>query len=240
MNELAIAFDISGSIAMFRRPYTTTSSVSFPLPPPTAVAGLLAAIVGLGNGSHEEAAAARYWDELRGTRIALAILNPISWYTGTVNFSNVKEPQKNPHIRVKHQFVKNPKYRVYVHEGLEKELHRHLEAGTFVYTPCLGTAYALAEIEYLGCFDYHPVAEKKISLSSVLPLLPENRIMVDIAASKGVFREKLPFRLTSQRALRESITTLYSASRGKINLTIWEGLDVTCHGNEYITWFPAW
>lgn len=238
---MAIAFDIAGPIAMYRRPYTTTSSVSFPLPPPTAVAGLLAGIVGLANGSHEESCAARYWEEIKGTRIAMAILNPISWYTGTVNFWNVKEPQKSPHIRVKHQFVKNPKYRIYVHGGLEKELRRYLEAGTFVYTPCLGTAYALAEIEYLGNFDIQPVTENKVYLSSVLPLLPEHNIKIDIIASKGVFRDKLPFRLTTQRALYESITTLYSASiKEKICLTAWEGLDVTCYGDECIAWFPSW
>ncbi|ADG83329.1 type I-B CRISPR-associated protein Cas5b [Thermincola potens] len=238
---MAIAFNIAGPIAMYRRPYTTTSSVSFPLPPPSAVAGLLAGIVGLGNGSHEESCASEYWEEIKGTRIAIAILNPISWYTGTVNFWNLKEPQKSPHIRVKHQFVKNPKYRIYVHGGVEKELRRHLEAGTFIYTPCLGTAYALAEIEYLGYFDIQPVTENKINLSSVLPLLPEHTIEIDIIASKGVFRDKLPFRLTPQRALAENITTLYSASvEGKICLTAWEGLDVTYFGDECIAWFPSW
>ncbi len=238
---MALAFDISGPIAMFRRPYTTTSSVSFPLPPPTAVAGLLAGIIGLGNGSHEKASAARYWEDLRGTRIAVSIRNPITWYSGTVNFWNVKEPQKNPHIRVKHQFVKNPRYRIYVWGGVEKELRKYLEAGTFIYTPCLGTAYALAEIEYLGEFDNQPVAKKKVILSSVVPLLSEGKVDIDIIVSKGVFRDKLPFRLTSQRAFFESITIFYPASpKDGICLTAWEGLDVTCCGDEHIAWFPAW
>lgn len=236
---MALAFDITGPIAMFRRPYTTTSSVSFPLPPPTAVAGLLAGIVGIGNGSHEEACAARYWKEIRGTQIALSILNPIAWYSGTVNFWNVKEPQKSSHIRVKHQFVKNPKYRVYVHGGLEGTLRGHLEAGTFVYTPYLGTAYALGKITYLGAFIKQPAAETKVVLSSVVPLLPENKVDIDIEASSGVFRDKLPFRLNNKRAFCESITVLYPASK-KICLNAWEGLDVTYYGDQYIAWFPAW
>lgn len=238
---MAIVFDIAGSVAMFRRPYTTTSSVSFPLPPPTTIAGLLAGIVGLNNGSHEEAYAARYWEELKETRIALSLINPIAWYTATVNFWNLKEPQKNPHIRVKHQFVKNPHYRIYVDGGLEKEVRRHLEAGTFIYTPCLGTAYALAEIQYQGAFDCCTVTQKSIRLSSVLPHPPEHNFQIDIIASKGVFRERLPFRLASNRALCESITTLYSASpEEKICLTAWEGLDVTYCGHDCIAWFPAW
>lgn len=237
---MALAFDIAGPIAMFRRPYTTTSSVSFPIPPPTAVAGLLAAIVGIENGSHEDASAARYWDELKGTQIALSILNPIAWFTGTINLWNVKEPQKSPHIRVKHQFVKNPKYRIYVHGGLEKALQKHLEMCTFIYTPCLGTAYALGDITYVGAFDKQPVSmEKKVAISSVLPLSSEHTVELDIVASGGIFRDKLPYRLTGQRAFSESITVLYSAY-GKIFLNAWEGLDVTYYGDECIAWFPAW
>lgn len=238
---MALAFEITGPIAMYRRPYTTTSSISFPLPPPTAVAGLLAGIVGLGNGSHETACSAGYWEEMRGTQIALSIRNPIAWYSGTINFWNVKEPQKNQHIRVKHQFVKNPRYRIYVREGLEKELREHLEAGTFIYTPCLGTAYAIAEIEYIGEFDVRPTAIRKTPLSSVVPLLPGNKVEIDICASKGVFRDRLPFRLSSQREFCESITTLYPTSpTEKICLDAWEGLDVTDCGNDCIAWFPAW
>jgi len=238
---MAIAFDIAGPIAMFRRPYTTTSSVSFPLPPPTAIAGLIGGITGLNNGSYEDASAARYWEEIKGTQIAISLINPIAWYSGTLNFWNVKEPQKSPHIRVKHQFVKNPKYRIYVRGGLEEKLRKHLEAGTFIYTPCLGTAYALADIEYLGDFDPQPIDEKSIGISSVVPFLDECRLEVDIIASKGVFRDKVPFRLTKERALCESITTLYPSSpKDKIHLTSWEGLDVTSFRSEYIAWYPAW
>jgi len=226
---------------MFRRPYTTTSSVSFPLPPPTAIAGLLAGIVGLDNGSHEEAFASRYWEQMKGTQIALSILKPIAWHTGSVNFWNLKEPQKNPHIRVKHQFIKNPKYRIYVRGGLETKLYSHLEAGTFVYTPCLGTAYALAGLEFMGHFNDLSVTDRRVYVSTVLPLPSEHSIKIDITASKGIFREKLPFKLDDQRALCESITTLYSSSPEiRICLTAWEGLDVTSCGDECIAWFPAW
>ena len=72
---------------------------------------------------------ANFWDEVQGTKIALSILNPISWFTGTLNFWNVKEPQKSPHIRVKHQFLRNPKYRIYVQGGIEERLRQYLERG---------------------------------------------------------------------------------------------------------------
>lgn len=238
---MAIAFEISGPIAMFRRPYTTTSSVSFPFPPPTAIAGLLAGIVGFNNNSHEEACSAQYWESLRGTKVALSILTPIMWYTGTTNFWNVKNPQKSPHIQVKHQFVKNPHYRIYVHGGIEDHLRRHLEAETFIYTPYLGTAYAIADIQFCGAFPYQPIIEKDVRISSVLPQISGQSFHVDIVVSKGIFKEQLPFRLTVNRALNDTVTTLYPTSpERKICLTSWEGLDVTRYKDQHIAWFPIW
>ena len=99
---MALAFDIAGPIAMFRRPYTTTSSVSFPLPPPTAVAGLIGAIVGLNNGSDEVGYAAKYWDAMGDEDCYPS--NPIS---GFQPCPELKELKKSP-IRVKHHF--KPKY----------------------------------------------------------------------------------------------------------------------------------
>lgn len=238
---MAVAFEITAPIAMFRRPYTTTSSVSFSMPPPTAVAGLLGAIIGLNNGSYEAAYSAKYWNEMKGTQIALSIINPISWYSTTINFWNLKEPQKSPHIRVKHQFIRQPRYRIYVHGGLEDRLRYHLEKGTFIYTPCLGTAYAIADIEYLGHFSLKPVNEKKIALISVMPLPENENIKIDISATKSVFRDTLPFCLSVERQLQKTINTVYTPSaKDKLYLTAWEGLDVTAYRNEYIAWFPAW
>ena len=48
---MAVMFDCSSDMALFRKPYTTTSSVSFAFPPPSAIAGLVSAIIGLDNGA---------------------------------------------------------------------------------------------------------------------------------------------------------------------------------------------
>ena len=94
MTLLAVAFDLNAPIAMFRRPYTTTSSVSFPIPPPTAVAGLLGAIIGLPNESDEKAFYAKYWDEMKGTK--MPYLSTRFQVSTTINFWNLKEPRKVP------------------------------------------------------------------------------------------------------------------------------------------------
>ena len=246
---MAIVFEVYGSLAMFRRPYTTTSSVSFPIMPPTAAAGLIAAIIGLDNGSDQTAAQAQYWEALQGTQIAIELLKPVAWFSGTVNFWNVKEPQKNPHIQVKHQFLRQPGYRIHVSGPVELELKTYLEQGYFHYTPYLGTAYALAQIMYLE--EYTPQKVGDESSSSSLPvssLIPAGfeadrpvGIELDLEKTQGLFKELLPFQLDHTRALQKSIQVFYGKESGaKIYLKKWDGLEVSPYAGEYISWFPAW
>ncbi len=236
---MATAFEVSGEIAMFRRPYTTTSSISYPLPTPTAVAGLIAAIIGLDNGAEVKGDRARFWQALQGTRIAISILAPLKWRWETINFWNVKQPQKSLHIQVKHQFISRPCYRFYVHGGVEDKLRRHLEEGTFVYTPYLGVTYALADIKYTGTYPWEPVIQEKVEVSTVVPYT-EN-LQVDILSSGEVFRERLPYRLSEERAPLETVFVLYQRNPARrLRLIKWEGLDVTRCGEDLVAWFPQW
>ena len=77
-------------LAMFRKPYTTTSQVSFPFPPPTAVAGLVSAIVGLGHGAEKEASNAAYWGSMAESQIGIGFINRIQYYSTTINLLKFK------------------------------------------------------------------------------------------------------------------------------------------------------
>ena len=52
MNEKLLAFDIWGEYGYFRRGYTTTSTVSYPFPSRTTIAGLVSSILGLERDSY--------------------------------------------------------------------------------------------------------------------------------------------------------------------------------------------
>ncbi len=242
---MAIVFEISGPIALYRKPYTTTSSVSFPIPPPTAIAGLLAGILGIKNGSHISSFSALFWSQMTGTRIAIQRLNSTAWLSTTINFLNIKEPQKNLHIRVKHQFIKNPHFRIYVQGGLEHRLKPMLEKGEFVYTPTMGTAYALADIRYLGEFDFQKQSDLKcgeeVQIASAVPLTEGIEENIDFFKTRGLLKDSFPFRLSETRAMRETIPLIYPNSPAhRIVLKKWEGLDVTRYGEDCIAWLPDW
>lgn len=243
---MAVVFDCSSNMAMFCKPYTTTSSVSFAFPPPTAVAGLISAIVGTDNGAAENAARSEYWKSLAGTSVAISILQNTSWLRAAINFRNVKNPQTAPHIQVKHQFVAFPRYRIYVKGELEEKLKRMLEKGNFVYTPFLGVAYAVAQIDYRGeCSEIH-IDSERVEISSVLPW--KDDMLLDFTESAGIFSETVPFRMDEERRLLESVKVIYSAESTKpLRLKKTEGKEmndivkISAHGvEEVIAWFPAW
>lgn len=234
---MATVFEARSSLALFRKPYTTTSSVSFPLPPPTALAGLMAAIVGKDNGAAGNAFRAAFWEHLRGTRVGFRILRPISWQRSSLNFWNVKEPQKNPHIQVKHQFLSSVAYRIYVEGGLEEELAERLRQGCFIYTPCLGVAYAIAELSWVGSFSGEPLSGA-VQVDSVLPW--KEGLDLDVLASGGVFRETVPFRLDGERRLVRSADVLYPVSP-EHRLCLRHCPDaVRRYGNDVVAFFDPW
>ncbi len=242
---MATVFEISGPLAFYRKPYTTTSSTSFPLPPPTAIAGLLAGILGISNGCNEEAIASNYWNYLSHTRIAIQRLNFGAWYSTTINFRNTKDPQKNIHLRIKHQFVKNPHYRIFVQGGIEEDLNSRLVSRKFHYTPTLGTAYALAEIVYCGSFDFdsHLISnEEEIEIQSAIPVSENADMTINFIKTQGLMKDSFPFCMDSKRTILETIHLLYPSNPNKgIFLTPWEGLDVTFYDDHtYIAWLPAW
>jgi len=241
---MATVFEIAGRLALYRKPYTTTSTVSFPIPPPTAVAGLIACILGIGNGSENQSHSAKFWKEMNGTRIAVQRLNENAWFSAAVNFWNPKNPDKNPHIQIRHQFVKDPRYRIFVEGRLEERLDASLHEGRSYYTPVLGAAFALADLTYCGRFDFVASllsGEEEVQVSSVVAIGEDSETSINFLASRGILKDEFPFRLSQERALVETIRLLYPYSPAhKVVLVPWKGLDVSRYGEDYIAWLPTW
>lgn len=239
---MATAFEIKGPIALYRKPYTTTSTVSFPIPTPTAVAGLIAAILGIRNNSDRTSAAAAYWQEMVGTRIAIQRLNRTAWISAALNFWNTKNPQNNIHNQILHQFVRDPHYRIFVDGALADRLANQLAAGSYHFTPNLGAGYALAEIRFLGSFEpKRQQTADPVEVLSAIPLTPAYEQQIDYLATQGLMKDTFPFQLDVSRQVLKTITLLYPASpRRGIHIKPWSGMDYFDYERVAIVWLPAW
>lgn len=240
---MVLVFDVKGEQAMFRKPYTTTSMVSFPFPPPTAICGLIGAVLGFDHGSSQGALRADYWSHFTGTSIALGLKSPVKWFSTAVNLIKFKTPNGDmrEHIQVKHQFLKQPSYRIYLRGGeFYQRLKLLLERGEFIFTPFLGVAYALAEITYIGEYEEQPVDDLCTRVDSVVPWYGD--LLLDVQQSGCLHSEVVPFRLDNNRRLCSTVNVIYTDYHLGAGITLKRRGDVhvTAVGEERVAWFEPW
>ncbi len=205
-----VVFDVRGPYALFRKPYAVMSPVSYPVPPPTAVFGMVGAIAGFDKRSYLKRIGQK------GVRVGIRLLTPVTKYRAALNLIDTRaavyfaKPRKPgpgvkglAHIQVPHEFLKNVGYRIYFsHDDPDVigPLVTQLEAGTSVYTPCLGLAQCLADVDYRGRFEAVPRGPgQRIPIHSIVPLRPG--IQVHYARDGRYVRYRVAARMTPDRVV---------------------------------------
>jgi len=150
-----VGFRISSELAMFRRWYTTTTSISYPFPPPTAVAGMIGAILGIPRE--------QLWAAFEG-RISIIIDNPIRIIQQGVNYVDTKREakHKNFNIRVLHHYLYQPAYLIFYQGPWASDISTKLSQQESVYPIYLGHAYNLAEIHPIQITKTETIMKDKI------------------------------------------------------------------------------
>ncbi len=210
-----LIFDIFGSFGQYKKFYTTSSALTYPFPPPTAIRGLIGAILGYKRSE--------YLEKTKTLRIGVQILNPIRIIKTSINYISTKEGEyelnkklsnKKGSVKItrtqviKHILVE-PKFRIYVSGEGETfdELKSSLEKGEFFYTPVLGTSEYLAEVEYVGCYPIRQVENYKGSCFSICPV--EFWKDPEITSVK-LGKELIPYDLDKDRLKPKYVEVLYS------------------------------
>lgn len=208
MNKVLV-FDVWGDYAHFRRFYTTTSPLSFPIPPRTALCGLIGAIVGLEKEDNDYL---NYFST-ETVHIALKLLNPIKKTViaeNLIHTKNAKGPGMNlitERTQIRFEFLKDQKYRIYFHcpdedNMVYRKLKQNLTQHKMVYTPCLGLSENIANYNFVGEFEMAiiPCKDDYISIDTILPLqktLEREGIMFE---SEGeYFSIRMPIELNTER-----------------------------------------
>ena len=75
-----VIFDLTGAFAMFRKFYTNSSSLSYPFPPRTTIAGLIAGLLGYERDSYSEDLGLMRCD------IAVSVRVPVRRVMQTINY----------------------------------------------------------------------------------------------------------------------------------------------------------
>lgn len=143
-----VIFDVASEMAHFRRQYAMTTALTYPVPPRTALCGLIGAVLGLPKNESLR----QFSDE--DAIFGLQVLTPLRTGHVSINLVDTKDNSTfrlkavNPRTTMRYEVVRAPRYRVmFSHGELVDQLRRVLENGESVYTPCLGLAWMVAWFE---------------------------------------------------------------------------------------------
>lgn len=193
-----LSFDIFGKYGHFKKFYTTSSPLTFYIPPPTAIYGMIGAVLGIDKTEYLRHINANT------TKVAVKVLSPLKKVRISLNYIDTKNSGSfnliKSRTQIRTEFLKDPSYRIYVHinnEELFLRLQNFMEKGFSSYTLCLGMANLLAVYRFNGIYEISNMDADRVDTA----ILKRN-IELDSLIIKEGYRfsvDKLPLNMSEDR-----------------------------------------
>lgn len=225
-----VIFQLKGKLAHYRKFYTNSSSLTYGIPPRTALAGCIAGMLGYEKDTYYELFAPEQ------AYIAIKKIQPTKKLVQSVNYIKVTSPQhlngsKGPTqipIELLCNWDENVIFQIYFYHkdySLQKDLVRRLQEKWFVYPPYLGSAPFLAAAELIGVYEADEIyTVKEIPISTAIPLdcVQERGIRVtDIDGNLlSLHKENMLQYFSAERTLGEVRSYLFEENGNSINVTL--------------------
>lgn len=213
-----LIFDISGEYGHFRKFNTTTSPLTYGIPTPTAIMGVMGAILGV-EREDSKGRIKKGQESLRKcfsadrTAIAIQVLNPVKRVNVGFNLLDTGAPQTFFNVtnrtQIEYELLKNPRYRIYLWwDHAEKDkLKERLQNKSYHFSPYIGLSQYTADVNW--------VAEKEGRLVDQKDYLPFQTVInvsnvnqenspIDFNQMKNasIQVETLPIEMESNRIVR--------------------------------------
>ena len=246
--ETALVVDVWSDYAHFRKPYTTSSPLTFAFPPRTALAGLVAAFIGLGRDEYLK----HFTRDKAGLAIALA-----HSATGVIktripeNFIDTKDSGSYKMCKIKNrtqinlEVVYAPRYRIFIqhqepeiYDALRNNLIQHHS----VYTPYLGISEFIAEYAFVGEFPCSPIDQvfDSVPIISVIPIasVEPGSIVFEVsgAGSNEYLKERMPGEMLPGRITTSYDEILYERHGNSIRAKPYHSSVISLQESVAIMW----
>lgn len=204
-----LVFDVWGEWGHFRKYYSTSSPLTYSMIPPTAVFGIIGAIIGLDK---EDNVYLKVLNEAK-TLVGVGLQRPVRKTSLGINHINTKgdfwvpleKPGRDgPRTQIRTQFLRNPHFRLFVtmqDQALYKQLVEQVRNHRSFYTISLGLSENLANFGYVAEIE----AQKKVSngesvsLHSAIPVKLLNSEGLSFVAGNSYGKERLPISMNEDR-----------------------------------------
>lgn len=205
--DSVLVFDVWGEYAHFRKYYTTTSPLTFSIPPRTAMCGLIAGIIGIDKDEY-----LKHFTKEKAD-IAVRLLAPVKKVRVAENLIDTKRALMMSRIKnrtqIRFEFLKDAKFRIYFRHSdseIYAKTREFLEDHKCVYTPCLGLSEHIANFRFVGEMKCKKVEGNNdfVRIDSVIPIPNGSHVEIDFDRDGGeYFTETIPIEMEEDRTLRE-------------------------------------
>ncbi len=206
-----LKFKIWGDYAHFKKYYTTTSPLTFEIPPPPTIIGMISAIIGL-----EKNVYLSYFQKPEDYKIAISILNPIQKVRWSQNLIDTKHSFWNIKNRtqIRIEFLKNPAYSIFFYHK-DKDIYQTLKQNLSNHKSCYSLSLGLSEL--LADFKFQEEVlinnVKAIDWINLNTVLPVSKIFgnesVDFGISKEIFKVNYPIFMQPDRIVKKREDLLF-------------------------------
>lgn len=218
-----LAFDLQGDFAHFRKYYTTTSPLTFLIPPRTVIIGLIGAILGLPKKSYAESF------PVSECKIGVQILKPLqkvvfkeNWRAGPAQLSKRSLSVTEMHniSRTPMELIKEPLYRVFFWHSQRKlwaDFLAMMQERKTVYTPYLGLSEFLAEVQFVNVYEAEDLKIPSFEWIEIATVAPKDALEGFDPADKEYVETTLPNEVDSNRRFKY-LKVLFERNGGTVKV----------------------
>jgi CRISPR-associated protein Cas5h len=201
--DRVLVFDIWGDYAHFKRIETTTSPLTYSIPTGTSLVGIISAILGHQKDSYYELFSPE------NIKLAVKVLRPLKKIRININLVKTDEGfylwdiRNTPRAPTPFEFLKEPKYRLYVwfkEKKLQNRLKTLLQNHWSVYTPYFGLSELIANFKFIGEFDVELESSGVIEAHSVIR---NDKSKLIVEEGKRYVKETIPLYMDNNRVVQE-------------------------------------
>jgi CRISPR-associated protein Cas5h len=247
-----IVFDVWSSFGYFRKFYTTTTALTYPFMPRSAVEGLIAAIVGLDSKDFPK--------KLASSKIAVEILNKIRKlqislsYTHSDYWDKLGSYLRHGGVPPSHitaprsaEILCEPRYRIYFSckDGfIMQSLATNLMEKKTIFTPYLGASSMLANFQPVSIdAEYQNISvpeSKPVPVLSVLPFKDKMPKVFVVKGNRYAIEQSIPIHITADREPTGFYSAIYNPEGKEILASGTVLQKVTINESEiYVSFLPT-
>lgn len=215
-----LVFDVWGDFAHYRKFYTTSSPLTFSFPPRTAVAGMIAAILGIDKNEY-----LKYFTKDKAD-IAIKIMKPVKKSRISYNLIDTKTAKMMSKIQnrtqVTFEVLKDCGYRIYFthkDKNLYEKMKGFLKNHKSHYTVCLGLSEYIANFKYIDELEMKEEHSKDyVYIDSVIPFNED--MLIEFEMDREYFKDTVPNEMNENREVIEYKKVIYERNCNPIKCIV--------------------